>query len=109
MCRPSWPGPAVSALPRRGANGMGPLPGWAELEGPLPQVSATMRRYLAQISCVPRPGSGSGADLALRSFAAFLAETWPGVTCLARMTRRHIEDCKPALTPHLMRGADSVP
>jgi len=29
---------------------------------------------LGQIACVLRPGSVSGADLALRSFAAFLAE-----------------------------------
>jgi hypothetical protein len=34
-----------------------------------------MRRYLEQVACVLRPGSVGGADLALRSFAAFLAET----------------------------------
>ncbi len=87
----------MSAPPRQGANGMGLLPGWAELETTLPQVAATMRRYLAQITCVLRPGSVSGADLALRAFAAFLAETAPRVTCLAQVTRRHIEDYKPWL------------
>ncbi|MGE5288472.1 MAG: tyrosine-type recombinase/integrase [Micromonosporaceae bacterium] len=87
----------MSAPPRRGVNGMGLLPGWAELETTLPQVAATMRRYLVQISCVLRPGSVSGTDLALRSFAAFLADTAPGVTCLAQVTRRHIEDYKPWL------------
>jgi len=46
---------------------MGPLPAWAELEPALPQVAATMRRYLTQIGCVLRPGSVGGADLALRS------------------------------------------
>jgi len=56
-----------------------------------------MRRYLTQISCVLRPGSVSGAGLALRSFAAFLAQTAPEVTCLAQVTRRHIEDYKPWL------------
>ena len=30
---------------RRGANGMGELPGWAELEAAVPQVAATMRRW----------------------------------------------------------------
>jgi len=57
----------VTGLPQRGANGMGPLPAWAELEPALPQVAATMRRYLTQIGCVLRPGSVGGADLALRS------------------------------------------
>jgi site-specific recombinase XerD len=87
----------VSGPARRGANGMGLLPGWAELEPALPQIAAAMRRYLAQISCVLRPGSVSGADLALRSFAAFLAETAPEVTGLAQVSRRHIEDYKPWL------------
>jgi len=83
--------------PPLGRNGMASLPAWAELEPAFPQIAATMRRYLAQISCVLRPGSVSGADLALRSFAAFLAEAAPGVTCLEQVTRRHIEDYKPWL------------
>ena len=83
--------------PQRGANGMGPLPAWADLEPVIPQIAATMRRYLTQISCVLRPGSVSGADLALRSFAGFLAQTAPGVTSTAQVTRRHIEDYKPWL------------
>jgi site-specific recombinase XerD len=87
----------VSGPPRRGANGMGLLPGWAELEPALPQIAAAMRRYLAQIGCVLRPGSVSGADLALRSFAAFLAQAAPEVSHLAQITRRHIEDYKPWL------------
>ena len=75
---------------RRGANGMGELPGWAELEAAVPQVAATMRRYLTQIGCVLRPGSVSGADQALRCFAAFLANTPPAVTSTAHVTRGHI-------------------
>ena len=88
----------MNGPPPRGANGMGILPGWAGLEPVIPQVTATMRRYLAQIGCVLRPGSVSGADLALRSFAAFLTEAAPEVTCLAQVRRRHIEDYKPWLT-----------
>jgi hypothetical protein len=61
----------------RGSNGMGALPGWAELEAAVPRVAATMRRYLAQIGCVLRPGSVGGADLALRCFAAFPAGPRP--------------------------------
>jgi site-specific recombinase XerD len=76
---------------------MGVLPGWAELEAAVPQVAATMRRYLAQIGCVLRPGSVGGADQALRCFAAFLAQAAPGVTGIGQATRRHIEDYKPWL------------
>jgi site-specific recombinase XerD len=87
----------VSGPPQRGANGMGLLPGWPDLEPVVPQIAATMRRYLSQIGCVLRPGSVSGADLALRSFAAFLTETAPEVASTAQVTRRHIEDYKPWL------------
>jgi site-specific recombinase XerD len=76
---------------------MGELPGWAGLDAAVPQVAATMRRYLTQIGCVLRPGSVSGADQALRCFAAFLARAAPGVTSIAQVTRRHIEDYKPWL------------
>jgi hypothetical protein len=48
----------------RGSNGMGELPGWAELEAAVPQVAATIRRYLTQIGCVLRR-------------AASAARTWP--------------------------------
>jgi site-specific recombinase XerD len=81
----------------QGSNGMGALPGWAELEAAIPQVAATMRRYLTQISCVLRQGSVSGADQALRCFAAFLAQAAPEVTSIAQVTRGHIEDYKPWL------------
>ena len=87
----------MSGPPRRGANGMGPLPAWADLEPAVPQIAATMRRYLTQIGCVLRPGSVGGADLALRCFAGFLVETAPEVTSTAQVTRRHIEDYKPWL------------
>jgi site-specific recombinase XerD len=72
------------------------LPGWEQLAEVIPSITVSMRRYLDQIACVLRPGSVSGADLALRSFAAFLAETSP-VTSLTLITRRHIEDFKPWL------------
>jgi hypothetical protein len=49
------------------------------LEAAVPQIAATMRRYLAQIGCVLRPGSVGGADLALRCFAAFLTQAAPEV------------------------------
>ena len=61
------------------------------------QFTVPMRRYLEQVACVLRPGSVSGADLALRSFAAFLAEAPSPVSSLAQITRRHAGDCKPWL------------
>ncbi len=59
------------------------LPGWEQLAEVIPQITVSMRRYLQQVGCVLRPGSVSGADLALRSFAAFLAETSPAAASLA--------------------------
>jgi site-specific recombinase XerD len=57
-----------------------------------------MGRYLQQIACVLlRPGSVNGADLALRSFAAFLVEAAPEVTSTADVARRNVEDFKPWL------------
>jgi site-specific recombinase XerD len=73
------------------------LPTWAELGALRPQLVATMRRYLVQISCSLRPGSVSGADLALRCLAAFLTQAAPEVDTVAGITRRHIEDYKPWL------------
>jgi integrase len=73
------------------------LPDWEQLEKAIPQVTVPMRRYLEQVACVLRPGSVSGADLALRSFAAFLAEVSPPPSSLALVTRRHIEGFKPWL------------
>jgi site-specific recombinase XerD len=87
----------VSAAPARGRNGLATLPSWQQLEPAVPKVVETMRRYLEQIACVLRPGSVTGADLALRSFAGFLAEAAPAVSSTAQVTRRHIEDYKPWL------------
>ncbi len=72
------------------------LPTWDELSG-RPDIVATMRRYLDQIACVLRPGSVTGADLTLRSFAAFLLDVAPEVISIDQVTRRHIEDYKPWL------------
>jgi len=72
------------------------LPDWPQLAEVIPQITIPMRRYLEQVACVLRPGSVSGADQALRLFAAFLAETSPA-TPLNQVTRRHAEDFKPWL------------
>jgi site-specific recombinase XerD len=73
------------------------LPTWEQLAVDRPQIVQAMRRYLQQIACVLRPGSVVGADLALRSFAAFLVECAPDVVSVADLARRHVEDYKPWL------------
>ncbi len=73
------------------------LPTWEELATTHPTMVDTMRRYLQQVASVLRPGSVKGADLALRSFTAFLAETAPQLVDTAEVTRRHVEDYKPWL------------
>jgi site-specific recombinase XerD len=68
------------------------LPVWEHLDGVVPGLAAPMRRYLQQLDCILRPGSVSGADLALRSFAAFLTEQAPDVRFVSEIRRHHIED-----------------
>ena len=61
-----------------------------------------------------RPGSVSGADLALRSFAGFFVETAPDVAGIADITRRHVEGRRlpgllaPGLEEAVARGAVSA-
>jgi site-specific recombinase XerD len=73
-------------------NGGPLLPGWEQLDATVPDLTAPMRRYLQQLDCILRPGSVSGADLALRSFAAFLTEQAPDVRFMTEIRRHHIED-----------------
>ncbi|MBK9696686.1 MAG: tyrosine-type recombinase/integrase [Propionibacteriaceae bacterium] len=53
------------------------LPTWDVLAVARPELVVTMRAYLTQLGCVLRPGSVMGADLALRSLAAFLIAEHP--------------------------------
>ena len=85
----------MTATAVRSRNGLGALASWDDLEGSVPAVVDTMRRYLEQIGCVLQPGSVNNADIALRCFAGFLVETAPEVTGVAQVTRGHIEDYKP--------------
>jgi integrase len=70
------------------------LPRWEQLAVGAPTLTATMRAYLDQIGCVLRPSSVTATDTALRTFAAFLAETHPEVTAIADLERGHLEDYK---------------
>jgi site-specific recombinase XerD len=74
------------------------LPDWNQLATVMPDVVTPMRRYLDQLACILRPGSVSGADLALRSLAAFLAEQAAEVRFIADIRRHHVEDFRTWLT-----------
>jgi site-specific recombinase XerD len=66
---------------------------WAVLSAQAPQLSATMRRYLVQLTTFLAPRSVDVADSTLRQLARWLvAET--DVVTVAGITRRHIEDYK---------------
>jgi hypothetical protein len=84
------------------------LPSWDQLTAVRPALVATLRRYLQQLACTLRPGSVGGADLALRSFAAFLIDTAPEVETVAAVRRRHIEDYKPWLARRPARTSGQV-
>jgi integrase len=70
---------------------------WAQIDAQAPQLASTMAAYLAQIAVSSRPGTVSGADLALRVFAEHVIKTDPECVCVADVTRRHIESFKLAL------------
>jgi len=66
---------------------------WAELSTKVPQLVATMRRYLIQLTTFLAPRSVEAADGCLRQLARWLvAET--EVAVVADITRTHIEDYK---------------
>jgi site-specific recombinase XerD len=74
------------------------LPDWDRLAVTIPDVVAPMRRYLDQLTCILRPGSVTGVDLALRSLATFLVEHAVEVRCIADIRRHHVEDFRTWLT-----------
>ncbi|MEJ7801342.1 MAG: hypothetical protein WKF60_12535 [Ilumatobacter sp.] len=49
-------------------------PNWAALAADVPALSATMRRYLAQLAVSWRPGSVDTIDTTLRMFGWFIAD-----------------------------------
>jgi len=66
---------------------------WVSLSVELPQLAATMRRYLIQLSTFLAPRSVDVADSTLRQFARWLAANTE-VSVIAEVTRTHIEDYK---------------
>jgi len=66
---------------------------WAELTRRAPHLTATMRRYLVQLTTFLAPRSVDVADSTLRQFARWLT-TSTDVRTVADITRTHIEDYK---------------
>ena len=66
---------------------------WPELSTKAPQLVATMRRYLLQLTTFLAPRSVDVADHTLRQFARWLVATTE-VTVISDVTRAHIEDYK---------------
>jgi site-specific recombinase XerD len=65
---------------------------WSVLMARAPQLAATMRRYLGQLSTMLAPRSVEAADYTLRQFAGWLADT--DLTAIADISRGHFEDYK---------------
>jgi integrase len=67
---------------------------WDHLAALAPDLTATMRRYLAQLAISMRPGSVALADTTLRHFATYLTGHHPDVSGAALIGRTHIEGFK---------------
>jgi hypothetical protein len=66
---------------------------WAILSGRAPQLVATMRRYLLQLTTFMAPRSVEVADTTLRQLARWLT-TETEVAVVNEITRGHVEDYK---------------
>lgn len=66
---------------------------WADLTARAPQLAATLRRYLIQLTTFLAPRSVDVADSTLRQFARWLVDT-TNIDTIADIRRSHIEDYK---------------
>jgi site-specific recombinase XerD len=67
---------------------------WETLTASAPTLTATMRRYLGQLTLSLRPGSVALIDTTLRTFAGYLHAHHPEITAAAALRRTHIEGFK---------------
>ena len=67
---------------------------WLTLQATCPQLTATSRRYLEQLSISLSASSVRVADQTLRGFCTFLTEKHPLVSTFAQVGRPEIEDYK---------------
>mgnify|MGYP001391784131 CR=1 FL=1 len=66
---------------------------WAHMSGAAPQLVATMRRYLVQLTTFLAPRSVEVADETLRQFTRWVTTT-TDIAVVADIERRHVEDYK---------------
>ena len=66
---------------------------WATLSARVPQLAATVRRYLIQLTTFLVPRSVDAADNTLRQFACWLADN-TDIMAVADITRTNVEDYK---------------
>jgi site-specific recombinase XerD len=66
---------------------------WVTLSARVPQLAATMRRYLTQLTTCLAPRSVDAADNTLRQFTRWVADN-TDVTAVAGITRTNVEDYK---------------
>lgn len=71
---------------------------WDELDTRAPQLVATLRRYLTQVTVSMRPGSVALIDTTLRHLAVYLTDHHPDIAAVAAIRRTHIEGFKTFLT-----------
>ncbi|MEO6713209.1 MAG: tyrosine-type recombinase/integrase [Mycobacteriales bacterium] len=80
---------------------------WLLLQADCPQLTATSRRYLEQISISLSASSVRVADQTLRGFCTFLADDHPQVSTFAQVGRPEIEDYKKHLVSRPGQKIDS--
>ena len=67
---------------------------WARIEDAAPQLAATIRDYLEQMSVRLRPNSLAAIEVSLRAFAGYLIDQHPDVSCIADVRRDHVQGYK---------------
>ena len=95
--KPRPPKPKKAAKDTTPSRAVPPEISWDQIAARAPQMAATMKAYLDQISVSQRATSVGAASLALRHLAAYLVVTEPDCSSVASITRSHIEGYKLAL------------
>ncbi len=95
--KPRRPKPKKAAQEPTPSRAVQPEISWDQIAARAPQMAATMKAYLDQISVSQRATSVGAASLALRHLAAYLIVTEPDCSSVASITRSHIEGYKLAL------------
>jgi len=67
---------------------------WSFISHSVPQLVATMRRYVDQMALSLRPGTVGLVDTSMRMFATYLVEHHADVRAVADVRREHIEGYK---------------